>query len=354
MAAAGALSSLKKPTESGALQAARDKVLSRDPFSYNYAEDPLYQQYRDSYTRQGRLAMADTMGQASALTGGYGNSYAATAGQQTYNGYMQRLNDVIPELYQLAYDRYQNGLAADRADYQMLYGAYRDQVGDYYTDYGNAYTNYRDTVDLGRGLWNDRYTMAADARDFAYTQAKDAYEREQDELRMLLELQDYGSLAARGYDTSRLQALWGATMSEKNASAAAANARAAAAAAESSAQKSGKTETQAKKEADAKTDPPSLYVYGGIGTDGRPFFYRDGKQYTFAYGVNPYTGTHNPDIEYGTFANGYQPDNVKGKKLRRTGDTTTVNGRSQAVWQTDDGTRYVWDGMKNAYQKVEP
>ena len=54
----------------------------------------------------GQRAMQDTMGQAAALTGGYGNSYAQIAGQQQYNQYMEGLNDIVPELEQRAYQRY--------------------------------------------------------------------------------------------------------------------------------------------------------------------------------------------------------------------------------------------------------
>ncbi len=79
---------------------------SRKPFSFDVNQDALYQQYKDNYIRNGKLAMEDTMGQAAALTGGYANSYAKTAGQQTYNRYLEGLNDVVPELYQAALDRY--------------------------------------------------------------------------------------------------------------------------------------------------------------------------------------------------------------------------------------------------------
>ena len=68
-------------------------------FAYDLDADALYQQYKDQYINQGRLAMQDAMGQASALTGGYGNSYAATVGNQAYQSYLTQLNNVIPELY---------------------------------------------------------------------------------------------------------------------------------------------------------------------------------------------------------------------------------------------------------------
>ena len=64
-----------------------NKILNREKFSYDLNGDALYQQYKDQYTTQGQMAMMDTMGQAAALTGGYGNSYAQSVGQQAYQGY---------------------------------------------------------------------------------------------------------------------------------------------------------------------------------------------------------------------------------------------------------------------------
>lgn len=66
-----------------------DQIMNRDKFNYNFNADPMYQYYKDQYTAAGRNAMRDTMGQASALTGGYSNSYAQTAGQQQYQNYLQ-------------------------------------------------------------------------------------------------------------------------------------------------------------------------------------------------------------------------------------------------------------------------
>ena len=114
-----------------------DAWSEREPFSYQAESDPLYQQYRDLYTRQGHLAMLDTMGQAAALTGGYGNSYAQTVGQQTYQGYLQGLNDQVPALYQLALDKYNSEGDQLRGNMSLLmqqddidYGRYRDDIAD--------------------------------------------------------------------------------------------------------------------------------------------------------------------------------------------------------------------------------
>lgn len=117
------------------------QILNRDKFSYDLNGDALYQQYKDQYTTQGKLAMMDAMGQAAAMTGGYGNSYAQTAGQQAYQAYLQQLNDVVPELYGMALDQYnqegqalydQASLMASMEDQE--YGRYRDQLSDYYTE----------------------------------------------------------------------------------------------------------------------------------------------------------------------------------------------------------------------------
>lgn len=89
-------------------------------FSYDYRDDPSYQQYRQQYIRNGQLAMQDTMGQAAGLTGGYGSSYSQSVGQQAYQGYMNQLNAVVPELYQNAYNRYLN-------DYSNQYREFTDK-----------------------------------------------------------------------------------------------------------------------------------------------------------------------------------------------------------------------------------
>lgn len=114
-----------------------NKIVNREPFKYEAASDPLYNQYKESYTQQGKQAMKDTMGQAAALTGGYGSSYGQAVGQQQYDAYLQRLNDVLPDLYGAAYDKWADEGAQLRSDLSLAsalrdteYGQYRDKVGD--------------------------------------------------------------------------------------------------------------------------------------------------------------------------------------------------------------------------------
>ena len=88
-----------KPTYAGTYDAGLadlyDRISTRPAFTYDVAKDPLYQQYKDQYVQQGKLAMKDTMGQAAALTGGYGSTYGQQVGQQAYDAYLQKLSAAI-------------------------------------------------------------------------------------------------------------------------------------------------------------------------------------------------------------------------------------------------------------------
>ena len=155
------------------------KILNREKFSYDLNGDALYQQYKDRYIQQGQQAMQDTMGQAAAMTGGYGNSYAQTVGQQTYQGYLQGLNDKVPELYQLALDAYnqegsnllnQYGLLSDRenADYER----YRDSMSDYYANLDRLQNQYNTERNFDYGQFSDQ-------RNYDYQKGRDAVSDDQ-------------------------------------------------------------------------------------------------------------------------------------------------------------------------------
>ena len=148
---------------------ALNRVLNRDKFTYDLNSDAIYNQYKNQYINLGKLAMQDTMGQAAALTGGYGNSYAATVGNQAYQGYLQQLNDVVPDLYQMALNQYNaegdnlmNQYSMLANQYNTEYGEYRDKVSDWNTQ--------RDYL---TGLYSDErtydYGIYSDNRDFSYT-----------------------------------------------------------------------------------------------------------------------------------------------------------------------------------------
>ena len=154
-----------------------DDIINRKPFQYDINSDALYNQYKDQYVRNGNLAMQDAMGQAATMTGGYGNSYAQTTGQQVFQQYMAGLNDKVPELYNAALNRYQQEGQSALQNYGLLsdreaqdYGRYQDDLANW-----NAWTNYlANRYDNERGIDLDRYYSD---RDFAFNTWKDQQDR---------------------------------------------------------------------------------------------------------------------------------------------------------------------------------
>lgn len=150
-----------------------DKINNREDFTYDLNGDALYQQYKNQYVTQGQLAMQDTMGQAAALTGGYGNSYAQNAGQQAYHGYLQQLNDRVPELYRLALDKYN----AEGDDLYRQYALYGEQENMDYGRYRDTVADYTAERDRLQGLYDAErqldYSKYLSDRDFALQGYKD-------------------------------------------------------------------------------------------------------------------------------------------------------------------------------------
>ena len=123
------------------IEAILNDILNREEFSYNLNADPLYQQYREQYIENGKKAMMDTVGQATALTGGYANSYAVNAGNQAYDEYLNSLNDIALDLRDRAYIQYTDEGDKMLEDITLLrsldgddYDRYLAELERYYSD----------------------------------------------------------------------------------------------------------------------------------------------------------------------------------------------------------------------------
>lgn len=131
------------------LDALYQEISSRPGFSYAPGSDAAYQSYALQYARQGRAAMADTLGQTAHLTGGYGSSYAQSAAQQSYQRYLQQLSDVLPQLQSAAYSRYRDEGDALLDRYKLLqgqdeeaYGRWQDLVSAWQKEVSQAQSRY--------------------------------------------------------------------------------------------------------------------------------------------------------------------------------------------------------------------
>lgn len=155
------------------LQAIYDQIVNRKDFTYDLNSDALYQKYKDQYAQMGQMAMMDTMGQASAMTGGYGNSYAQGVGQQAYQGYLQQLNDKVPELYGIALDQYNQ----EGQDLLNQYSMLGDLANDEYAKYQDALNQYWNQLNYQKQLADQEYERGFNEWQTEYGVQQDAYNK---------------------------------------------------------------------------------------------------------------------------------------------------------------------------------
>lgn len=149
-----------------------DRILNREDFSWSKETDPQWSSYKKSYLREGDRATANALAQASAASGGRPSSYAVNAATQAGDYYATKLNDVIPTLYQQAYERYLDeynmklkDLNAVNQQEQLDYAKHLDRLGQFNTDRGFAYQNYADDYDRLRSQLAD--VQGQDQIDYA-------------------------------------------------------------------------------------------------------------------------------------------------------------------------------------------
>ncbi|MBO7357210.1 MAG: hypothetical protein J6U37_01620 [Lachnospiraceae bacterium] len=154
------------------------QIENRPQFSYDFNTDPLFQNALQGAMSAGQTAMQDTIGQASALTGGYGSTYATSAANQAYNEFVKGAYDALPEYYGIARNAYdQEGQdlynrlgmyqTADETEYGRLTNAYGLNLDNANRIYGQEYDNYWQTKNFNE---NSRQWAA----EMAYKQSQAA------------------------------------------------------------------------------------------------------------------------------------------------------------------------------------
>lgn len=164
----------KKPYESSyspQIDSLLGQILNREEFSYNPNSDPNYLAYESLYKRLGNRAREDTLGDMAALNGGYASSWAATAASQAQNDYNQQLGNLIPQLYEAAYNRYMGDYNMDVNNLGILqnldntaYDRYRDDIGDsqWQQQFDMSNSQWQQTFDWNKKMdeWNMSNTEA--------------------------------------------------------------------------------------------------------------------------------------------------------------------------------------------------
>lgn len=183
-----------------------DRILNREDFSWSKETDPQWSSYKKSYLREGDRATANALAQASAASGGRPSSYAVNAATQAGDYYATKLNDVIPTLYQQAYERYLDeynmklkDMNAVNQQEQLDYAKYLDRLGQFNTDRGFAYQNYADDYDRLRSQLAD--VQGQDQIDYArYLDEASRQQTAQDSIRSQVD----AILAAGGSPSANL------------------------------------------------------------------------------------------------------------------------------------------------------
>ena len=156
------------------------KIMNRDKFEYDADSDQLFQQALASAMNSGKTAMQDTIGQASALTGGYGSTYATSAGNQAYNAFIEDAYDNLPEHYQMALQAYQ---MEGEEMYKQL-GMFSDADA---REWGRTVDAYNVTSQYRNQAYNEAYTLHQDSITNAYNSAN-------------FQLNEYGQLVNNAYN----------------------------------------------------------------------------------------------------------------------------------------------------------
>lgn len=186
------------------------QIQNREDFEYDVDEDTLFQQALASAMGSGKSAMQDTIGQASALTGGYGSTYATSAGNQAYNAYIEDAYNNLPEYYNMAlqayqmegqemyqqldmlntadatewgrtYDAWQSNFANAQQMYNQEYGAWQDSVT-------NAYNSANLQLSEHNQLVTNAYNLYVTAKDSADTLYEQEYQKWQDKVTQATQL----------------------------------------------------------------------------------------------------------------------------------------------------------------------
>lgn len=170
-------------------QSALSGAVRPEPFRYDPETDPVYASYRKTYTREGRRAGEDTLGQYAALTGGRPSTAAVTASQQAGNYYSAKLADKVPELYKDAYDRYLQEYQQKLNSLKLLGQDDAREYGRYTGDYDRLTDLYgvlrkQENEERARQDAEDaaRYSREQDAWARQRAEEQTAYDREQDAL----------------------------------------------------------------------------------------------------------------------------------------------------------------------------
>lgn len=164
----GAADMTKLNTASAGVSAAKDAVTNMNYDTFKQGSG--YAGLKKSYEQQGQKAMQDTLGQVAARTGGLASSYAGSAAQQSYNNYMQTLEDAARAQFNEEYSKAKDNYNMALQEYNNAYGEYRDNVTDLWNRYDAENRAFESDRDFNKQVENEAIEDAKNTlyNDFYY------------------------------------------------------------------------------------------------------------------------------------------------------------------------------------------
>ena len=151
-------------------KAYRKKLEKNSRFEYDYKDDPQYQAYLADIDRRYQVAIDNAIGNAISRTGGVMNSYAAAlAGSLAMQGAREK-SAIIPQLYQMAFDRWNAGRTNDIELYNSDISAASNIVNALSDLYG---VNTNANVSQSNNIRDNATKQTISDNEIAYSEKRD-------------------------------------------------------------------------------------------------------------------------------------------------------------------------------------
>lgn len=166
-------------------------IKENEAFSYDPDSDPLLSQYKKQYEKEGRRASEDVMGRASALTGGYGNSYGQKIASDKMAEYASLSAGKSEELEERAYRRHRDSVDSLYSLYSLMTDEEKKEE-----DRKKAALDF---AVIASGMGDDSFIKA-----LGIEPEDDDFQKLKERAELFAKYGDYSGLEALGIDTSRL------------------------------------------------------------------------------------------------------------------------------------------------------
>lgn len=197
-------------TQQTADTALQNYIDGANTYKYNMNDDPLFASLKTSYQKNAQKNAQKASAMAATRTGGYGNSYGATAAAGSYNDTMENLYDVVPTLEQNAYARYRDNLGDQRDIYVLQQGRADSSKNEYNTRENTLYarSETQDETAYNRAWSEDErtYNREWNEDERKYEREQQEYQNKLAEAQLMMDAGDYSLIGnLLNIDVTRLQ-----------------------------------------------------------------------------------------------------------------------------------------------------